>query len=83
MPLSIHDPQSDSISPACELVLSTAPALSAALVMQAIAQAMANAAHNATYAQQQLQILAQAVTTMCVSDLLSVGDKLSAPAQAQ
>ena len=37
---------------------------------QASAQALANAAQNATNAQQQANVLAQAVTTRCVQTLL-------------
>jgi hypothetical protein len=56
-----------------------APALSTAFLSVAVAQAIANAAHNATAAQQQLHILAQAVTTMCVTELLADEPGFPAP----
>jgi hypothetical protein len=53
-------------------VLGDAPAMAVSLLYQATAQALANAAHNATSAQQQTNILAQAVAAACVKSLLEV-----------
>lgn len=53
-------------------VLGDAPALAMVNLYQATAQALANAAHNATSAQQQDSIAAQAATTMGVTTLYSI-----------
>jgi hypothetical protein len=62
----------DSIVETNEEVLGNAPAIAMANLYQATAQALANAAHNATYAQQQSNILAQAVTTQGVNMLYAI-----------
>ena len=53
-------------------VLGDAPAMALANLYQATAQALANAAHNATNAQQQSYVTAQAATTMGVATLYSI-----------
>jgi hypothetical protein len=68
-PTSVNSQITDSVTQSNVHVLGDAPAMALAFLYQATAQAMANAAHNATAAQQQAQILAQAVTTRCVAAL--------------
>jgi hypothetical protein len=68
-PTSVNNQITDAVTQASVQVLGDAPALALAFLYQATAQAMANAAHNATAAQQNAQILAQAVTTRCVASL--------------
>jgi hypothetical protein len=62
----------DSITQTNTAVLGDAPAVAMANLYQATAQALANAAHNATEAQQQGNILAQAVTVQGVNMLYSI-----------
>lgn len=52
--------------------LGAAPAVSMGNLYQAVAQALANAAHNATLAQQQMYVTAQAATTAGVALLYSL-----------
>jgi len=68
-PTSVNNQITDAVTQANVQVLGDAPALALAFLYQATAQAMANAAHNATAAQQNAQILAQAVTARCVVSL--------------
>lgn len=68
-PTSVNNQITDAVTQANVQVLGDAPAMALAFLYQATAQAMANAAHNATAAQQNAQILAQAVTTRCVASL--------------
>jgi hypothetical protein len=60
------------------MVVGSAPAVALGNLFQATAQALANAAHNATSAQQQCQIIAQAATTMGVATLYSLVGGVSA-----
>jgi hypothetical protein len=53
-------------------VLGNSPSVAMANLYEATAQALANAAHNATMAQQQGNILAQAVTVQGVNMLYSI-----------
>jgi hypothetical protein len=69
-PTSVNSQITDAVTQANVKVLGDAPAEAVASLYQAVAQAMANAAHNATAAQQQTNILSQAVATLCVSSLL-------------
>jgi hypothetical protein len=62
----------DSVSQSNVEVLGTAPAIAMGNLYQATAQALANAAHNATIAQQQMNLTAQAVTTTGVALLYSL-----------
>ena len=62
LPTSVNDQITDAVSQTNVKVLGEAPAMALAGLTQAIAQAMALAAANATAAQQQLNILSQAVT---------------------
>ncbi len=71
-PTAVNDQITDSITQSGVKVLGDAPAVAMANLYQATAQALANAAHNATNAQQQSYVTAQAATTMGVATLYSV-----------
>lgn len=62
----------DSVTQANVKVLGDAPAVAEGNLYQATSQALANAAHNATNAQQQSFVTAQAVTTQGVAELYSI-----------
>lgn len=69
----IVNPQiTDAVTLANVKVLGDAPAMAMGNLYQATAQALANAAHNATNAQQQSYVAAQAATSMGVATLYSV-----------
>ncbi|TDF41467.1 glycerol-3-phosphate dehydrogenase [Alteromonadaceae bacterium M269] len=71
-PTSVNSQITDSVTQANVKVLGDAPALSMGNLMQATSQALGNAAHNATTAQQQTAVTAQAATTMGVATLYSI-----------
>ncbi|MCF6459120.1 RebB family R body protein [Pseudoalteromonas sp. MMG024] len=71
-PTSVNDQITDAVTQANVKVLGDAPAMSMGNLFQATSQALANAAHNATTAQQQAAITAQAATTMGVTTLYSI-----------
>jgi len=71
-PTAVNDQVTDSVTQANTKVLGDAPAIAMANLYQATAQALANAAHNATTAQQQNAVTAQAATTMGVATLYSL-----------
>jgi hypothetical protein len=71
-PTSVNSQITDSVTQANVQVLGTAPAIAMGNLYQATAQALANAAHNATMAQQQMYVTAQAATTMGVALLYSL-----------
>ncbi|MBB4840443.1 MULTISPECIES: RebB family R body protein [Sphingomonas] len=71
-PTSVNDQITDSVTQANVKVLGDAPAIALGNLYQATAQALANAAHNATNAQQQNYVTAQAATTMGVATLYSL-----------
>ncbi len=71
-PTSVNNQITDSVTQANVKVLADAPAMAMANLYQATAQALANAAHNATTAQQQNNITAQAATVMGVATLYSI-----------
>jgi tRNA A37 threonylcarbamoyltransferase TsaD len=66
-PTSINSQITDSVTQANVEVLGVSPAVAMGNLYQAIAQALANAAHNATMAQQQMYVVAQAATTAGVN----------------
>lgn len=72
----------DAVTQANVEVLGDAPALSEGNLFQATSQALGNAAHNATAAQQQTAVTAQAATTMGVPSL-SAEDAASTGAATQ
>jgi 4-hydroxyphenylpyruvate dioxygenase-like putative hemolysin len=71
-PTSVNSQITDSVTQANVSVLGSSPALAMGNLYQATAQALANAAHNATMAQQQMYVTAQAATTMGVQLLYSL-----------
>jgi uncharacterized protein YlxW (UPF0749 family) len=71
-PTSVNDQITDSVTQSNVKVLGDAPAMAMAALYQGTAQALANAAHNATNAQQQSYVTAQAATTMGVATLYSL-----------
>ena len=79
-PTSVNSQITDAITQANTQVIGTAPAVAMANLYQASAQALANAAHNATVAQQQTNIAAQAATTAGVAMLLGVNNAAAARA---
>lgn len=87
-PTAVNSQITDAVTQTSVKVLGEAPAMAMGSLYQATAQALANAAHNATAAQQQANVIAQAVTTRCVQQLLGAGaaqaaaQTLAAPEQA-
>jgi hypothetical protein len=81
-PTSVNDQITDSVTQANVEILGEAPAVAMGNLYQATAQALANAAHNATAAQQQNYVTAQAATTMGVSTLYTL-DTAAAGAATQ
>jgi killing trait domain-containing protein len=71
-PTSVNSQITDSVTQSNVEVVGDAPAVAMGNLYQATAQALANAAHNATTAQQQTAIVAQAATTQGVSLLYSI-----------
>ncbi|RBP53103.1 RebB family R body protein [Arenicella xantha] len=71
-PTAVNSQITDSVTQANVQVLGDAPAIAMGNLFQATAQALSNAAHNATVAQQQTNIAAQAATTMGVALLYSL-----------
>ncbi|WP_298769316.1 RebB family R body protein [uncultured Shewanella sp.] len=71
-PTAVNSQITDSVTQANVQVLGDAPSVAMGNLFQATSQALANAAHNATTAQQQTNITAQAVTTMGVNLLYSL-----------
>lgn len=71
-PTAVNDQITDSVTQANTEVAGHAPAMALGNLYQATAQALANAAHNATAAQQQANVTAQAATTMGVATLYAL-----------
>lgn len=71
-PTHVNSQITDSITQANTQDLGSAPAVAMGNLYQATAQALANAAHNATMAQQQMYVTAQAATTAGVALLYSL-----------
>lgn len=71
-PTAVNDQITDSVTQANTKVLGDAPAVAMGNLYQATAQALANAAHNATHAQQQALIAAQAATAQSVATIYSI-----------
>lgn len=66
-PTAVNNQITDSVSQANVQVLGVAPAVALGNLFQATAQALANAAQNATMAQQQMYVTAQAATAAGVA----------------
>lgn len=71
-PTSVNSQITDAVTQGTLAVLGASPAMAMSNLYQATAQALANAAHNATTAQQQSNILAQAATNAGVALLYSL-----------
>jgi len=71
-PTSVNSQITDSVTQANVKVLGDAPALAMGNLFQATSQALGNSAHNATSAQQQASVTAQATTTMGVATLYAI-----------
>ena len=71
-PTSVNSQITDSVTQANVKVLGDAPAIAMGNLFQATSQALSNAAHNATSAQQQTAVTAQAATTMGVATLYAI-----------
>ena len=72
MPATVNAEITDSITQAGVETIGNSPSLAMGNLYQATAQALANAAHNATVAQQQANILGQAVTAQGVALIYSI-----------
>jgi len=68
-PTAVNNQITDAITQSNVKVLGDAPAVAIAGLYQAVAQALSLAAQNATNAQQQNNILAEAVTAKCAQAL--------------
>ena len=71
-PTAVNNQITDSVTQANVQVLGVAPSLALGNLYQATGQALSNAANNATNAQQQTAVTAQAATTMGVATLYSL-----------
>ncbi|MGD9159777.1 MAG: RebB family R body protein [Desulfobacteraceae bacterium] len=71
-PTSVNDQITDSVTQTNVKVLGDAPAMAMGNLFQATGQALGNSAHNATNAQQQSNVTAEAATTMGVALLYSL-----------
>lgn len=71
-PTAVNNQITDSVTQANTQVVAISPAVAMGNLYQATAQALANAAHNATMAQQQMFVTAQAATTAGVALLYSL-----------
>ena len=71
-PTHVNSEITDSVSETTTVTIGASPSVAMGNLYQATAQALANAAHNATVAQQQGNILAQAVTTQGVNMLYAI-----------
>jgi hypothetical protein len=79
-PTSVNSQITDSVTQANVEVLGMSPAMAMGNLYQAVAQALANAAHNATAAQQQMWITAQAATAAGVAQIYASAAAAAAPA---
>ena len=82
-PTAVNDQITDSITQSNVKVLADAPAMAMGNLYQATAQALSNAAHNATSAQQQAGIIAQAALTQGISTLYSIDTASTAAINAE
>jgi hypothetical protein len=79
-PTAVNDQITDSLTQENVQILGSSPAVAMGNLYQATAQALANAAHNATNAQQQMFLTAQAATTTGVALLYALSPAAAAPA---
>ena len=78
-PTAVNSQITDSVTQANVETLGSAPAIAMGNLYQATAQALANAAHNATLAQQQMNMAAQAATTAGVAMLYAIQTGAAGP----
>ncbi len=71
-PTPVNSQITDAVTQANVEALGAAPAVAMGNLYQATSQALANAAHNATVAQQQMNVAAQAATTAGVALLYAI-----------
>ena len=71
-PTSVNSQITDSVTQVNTKVLGDEPAIATGNLMQATSQALENAAHNATTAQDNTEITAQAATTQGIETLYSI-----------
>jgi hypothetical protein len=71
-PTAVNSQITDSITQVNTAVLGDAPSVAMGNLYVATSQALSNAAHNATTNQQQVNITAQAATTMGITTLYSI-----------
>ncbi len=71
-PTAVNDQITDAVTQTNVKVLGDAPGQAMGALYQATAQALANAAHNATVAQQQANVTAQAASTVGVATLYAI-----------
>lgn len=71
-PTAVNSQITDSITQENVQIVGVSPATAMGNLYQATAQALANAAHNATMAQQQMYVTAQAATTTGVALLYAL-----------
>jgi hypothetical protein len=71
-PTPVNSQITDAVTQANVEALGAAPAVAMGNLYQATSQALANAAHNATIAQQQMNMAAQAATTAGVALLYAI-----------
>ncbi|RBP53102.1 RebB family R body protein [Arenicella xantha] len=81
-PTAVNSQITDSVTQANVKVLGDAPATAMGNLFQATAQALSNSAHNATTAQQQTNVTAQASTTMGVATLYALDTAATGKATA-
>ncbi len=72
IPTTVNDQITDAVTQAKVKVVGDAPAMAMGNLYQATAQALSNSAHNATTAQQQTGVTAQAAMTMGVATLYAI-----------
>ncbi|MBC7907901.1 MAG: RebB family R body protein [Rhodospirillaceae bacterium] len=82
-PTAVNSQITDSVTQSNAQVLGSSPAIAMGNLYQATAQALANAAHNATMAQQQMFITAQAATTTGVALLYALDTASTGAATAK
>jgi len=71
-PTAVNSQVTDAVTQANVQAIGVSPAVAMGNLYQATAQALANAAHNATVAQQQLNITAQAAVAVGVAMIYSL-----------
>jgi hypothetical protein len=81
-PTAVNSQITDAVTQANVKVLGDSPAMALSALYQATAQALGAAANNATSAQQQTGVAAQAATTMGVATLYSLDTAATGKATA-